>query len=362
MSGGFWHGKAVLLTGHTGFKGSWLALWLSHLGARVVGYSLAPPTKPSNFVVSRVGERMRSIEGNVCDLERLTRCVAEYRPEIVLHLAAQSLVRPSYRDPVETYRTNVLGTVNLLEAVRQTQTAKAVVVVTSDKCYENREWERGYRERDPMGGYDPYSSSKGCAELVAAAYRSSYFHPDHLDRHGVGVATARAGNVIGGGDWSLDRLIPDVLAAHAQGAELTIRNPAAVRPWQFVLEPLHGYLTLAERLYGDARGFGEAWNFGPRDDDVLPVETVVKKLSAHLKGGICFRIESDASLHEADMLKLDCSKAFAKLGWQPRTTIDDALRLTSEWQNEQLSNGDMQAVSLAQIRAFESRPRVAQPI
>ncbi len=354
MTNDFWRGKRVLVTGHTGFKGSWLSLWLGHRGARVVGYSLPPPTSPSNFKVSRVGERVHSVTADVGDVESLKNCVAEHRPEMVFHLAAQSLVRQSYLDPVETYRTNILGTVNVLEAVRQCSTARAVVIVTSDKCYENREWVWGYRETEPMGGYDPYSSSKGCAELVAAAYRSSYFHPDDHARHGIGIATARAGNVIGGGDWSTDRLIPDILNAHARAEELIIRNPSAIRPWQFVLEPLQGYLTLAESLYSDGRRFAEAWNFGPSDDDVLPVEAVVKKLSAQLKGGLRYRVSQDAALHEAILLKLDCSKATTKLGWRPRTSIDDALRLIADWQNQMLSNEDMQAVSLGQIRAFES--------
>ena len=254
VSGEFWREKTVLVTGHTGFKGSWLSLWLSHLGARVAGFGLAPSSAKSNFVVSRVAERLSSIEGDVCDLDRLKESLAEHRPEIVFHLAAQSLVRPSYADPIETFRTNVLGTATVLEAIRRQPTAKAVVIVTSDKCYENREWSWGYRENDPLGGRDPYSSSKGCAELVTASFRSSYFHPDDHGRHGVGVATARAGNVIGGGDWATDRLVPDILDAHGRSEELVIRNPSAVRPWQYVLEPLDGYMTLAERLYDDGRG------------------------------------------------------------------------------------------------------------
>ena len=269
MSGEFWRDKTVLVTGHTGFKGSWLSLWLSQLGARVVGFGLAPSSSKSNFVVSRVAERIRSVEGDVCDLDRLEGSLAEHRPEIVFHLAAQALVRPSYADPIETFRTNVLGTANALEAIRRHPAVRAVVVVTSDKCYENREWLWGYREDEPLGGRDPYSGSKGCAELVAASFRSSYFHPDDHERHGVGVATARAGNVIGGGDWATDRLIPDILDAHGRSEELVIRNPSAVRPWQFVLEPLDGYLTLAERLYDDGPPVSEAWNFGPRESDVL---------------------------------------------------------------------------------------------
>jgi CDP-glucose 4,6-dehydratase len=360
VTGGFWREKTVLVTGHTGFKGSWLSLWLSELGARVVGYGLAPSSPKSNFVVSRVAERIRSIEGDVCDLSRLEECLAEHRPEIVFHLAAQSLVRPSYADPIETFRTNVLGTANVLEAIRRHPTTRAVVIVTSDKCYENREWVWGYRENEPMGGRDPYSSSKGCAELVTASYRSSYFHPDDHARHGTGVATARAGNVIGGGDWATDRLIPDILSAHGRSDELIVRNPSAVRPWQFVLEPLDGYMVLAERLCTDGPAFAEAWNFGPREGDVLSVEALVNRLAEHLEGGIRYRVAQDAALHEATQLRLDCSKASARLGWRPRTSVDDALRLIADWQNHLLSEEDMQAVSLGQIQAFQSLPEVAR--
>jgi CDP-glucose 4,6-dehydratase len=354
VSDEFWRDKRVLVTGHTGFKGSWLSLWLSHLGARVVGYGLAPPSAQSNFVASRVGERISSVEADICDLDRLTETLAEHGPEIVFHLAARSLVRPSYADPIETMRTNVLGTASVLEAIRRQPGAKAVVVVTSDKCYENREWVWGYRETDPMGGHDPYSASKGCAELVTASFRSSYFPPGEHGRHGIGVATARAGNVIGGGDWSTDRLVPDILAAHGRSEELVIRNPTAVRPWQFVLEPLGGYMALAACLYSDGPGFSEAWNFGPLEADALSVESLVKRLGTHLPAGLRYRVVTDPDLHEATQLKLDCSKASVKLGWQPRTTVDDALKLTADWQTQLLADNDMQAVSLEQIEAFQS--------
>ena len=248
----------------------------------------------------------------------------------------------------------MIGTVNVLEAIRQTPSAKAVVVITSDKCYENREWIWGYRESEPMGGHDPYSSSKGCTELVAASYRSSYFPPDKHAKHGVGLATARAGNVIGGGDWSPDRLVPDLLNAHAQGRKVLIRNPTAIRPWQFVLEPLVGYMVLAERLYEDGAAYAEAWNFGPREDDALPVKDLIKRLSILLDGGIQYCVNSDPILHEAMLLKLDCSKASARLDWRPRTSINDTLKLIADWQNSLLSGRDMQAVSLAQIDAFQS--------
>lgn len=350
VSGEFWRDKTVLVTGHTGFKGSWLSLWLSQLGAKVVGYALAPSSSESHFVASRVGERIRSIEADVCDVDRVTESLAEHRPEIVFHLAAQPLVRPSYADPLETFRINVLGTASVLEAIRRQGGTKAVVVVTSDKCYENQEWLWGYRETEPLGGRDPYSASKGCAELVVASFRSSYFPPGH----GTSVATARAGNVVGGGDCATDRLVPDIVAAHDRSEELVIRNPSAVRPWQFVLEPLDGYMTLAERLYTDGPAFAEAWNFGPREGDALSVEAIVQRMDSHLSGTIRYRVVPDADLHEASQLRLDCAKAAAKLRWRPRTSVDDALKLTAEWQDQLRSGADMQTVSLGQIQAFQS--------
>ena len=272
VNSAFWKDKRVLLTGHTGFKGSWLSLWLQSMGAQVTGYALAPPSNPSLFDVAEVGKGMTSIIGDIGDLERLRAVFAEHKPEIVIHMAAQALVRYSYVEPVETYSTNVMGTVNLLEAVRGTDSVRAVVNVTSDKCYENREWVWGYRENEAMGGFDPYSNSKGCAELVTAAYRNSYFHPGQYKEHGVAIASGRAGNVIGGGDWADDRLIPDIMRAITQGKPVNIRNPHAIRPWQHVLEPLSGYLLLAQKLFEDGPAYAEGWNFGPNDEDAKPVQ------------------------------------------------------------------------------------------
>ncbi len=285
VSPAFWKGKRVLVTGHTGFKGSWLSLWLQSMDAQVVGYALAPPTNPSLFEVAEVAKGMTSIIGDIRDLEHLRRVFAEHKPEIVIHMAAQPLVRYSYIEPVETYSTNVMGTVNLLEAVRSTGSVKAVVNVTSDKCYENREWVWGYRENEAMGGYDPYSNSKGCAELVTSAYRNSYFHPEKYGTHGVAIASGRAGNVIGGGDWAGDRLIPDIVRAIMQGKPVNIRSPHAIRPWQHVLEPLSGYLVLAQKLYEEGAAYAEGWNFGPNDEDAKPVQWIVEKLTQGLGRG-----------------------------------------------------------------------------
>ena len=352
MNATFWRGKRVLMTGHTGFKGSWLSLWLQSMGAQVVGYALAPPTTPSLFDVAEVGKAMASIIGDIRDLEKLRAVFTEHKPEIVIHMAAQPLVRYSYIEPVETYSTNVMGTVNLLEAVRSTPSVKAVVNITSDKCYENREWVWGYRETEAMGGYDPYSSSKGCAELVASAYRNSYFHPDKYQQHGVAIASARAGNVIGGGDWAGDRLIPDILRAIMQGTPVNIRSPHAIRPWQHVLEPLAGYLQLAQKLYIDGTAFAEGWNFGPNDEDAKPVQWIVENLTAAWGEGASWKLDGGVHPHEAHYLKLDCSKAKIQLGWQPKWHLDTTLDAIVEWHRAHRDGKDMRTLSLRQIQHY----------
>ncbi|MDP2761383.1 MAG: CDP-glucose 4,6-dehydratase [Sideroxyarcus sp.] len=350
----FWQGKRVLLTGHTGFKGSWLSLWLQSMDAQVVGYALAPPTNPSLFEVAGVGLGMTSVIGDIRDLEHLRRVFAEHQPEIVIHMAAQPLVRYSYIEPVETYSTNVMGTVNLLEAVRSTASVKAVVNVTTDKCYENREWAWGYRENEPMGGYDPYSSSKGCAELVTATYRNSYFHPAKYKEHGVAIASGRAGNVIGGGDWADDRLIPDIMRAITQGKAVNIRNPHAIRPWQHVLEPLSGYLLLAQKLYEEGASYAEGWNFGPNDEDAKPVQWIVEKLTQAWGAGASWVLDGGDHPHEAHYLKLDCSKAKSRLDWHPKWHLDEALNVIVEWQRAYRDGKDMKALTLNQIQQYSN--------
>jgi len=352
MNQDFWRGKRVLLTGHTGFKGSWLSLWLQSMGAQVVGYALSPPTNPSLFEIAEVGKGMTSIIGDIRDLEKLRAVFAEHKPEIVIHMAAQPLVRYSYIEPVETYSTNVMGTVNLLEAVRSTPSVKAVVNVTSDKCYENREWVWGYRESEAMGGYDPYSSSKGCAELVAAAYRNSYFHPEKYPQHGVAIASARAGNVIGGGDWAGDRLIPDILRAIIEGQPVNIRSPHAIRPWQHVLEPLSGYLQLAQKLYEKGAAYADGWNFGPNDEDAKPVQWIVENLTRSWGEGASWVLDDDDHPHEAHYLKLDCSKAKARLDWHPRWRLDHTLDAIIDWHRAHRDGKDMRALSLSQIQQY----------
>lgn len=353
MNPDFWRGRHVFVTGHTGFKGGWLCLWLQHLGARVTGYSLPAPTQPSLFEVAGVAQGMTSILGDVRDGARLAQAMAEAAPEIVIHMAAQPLVRRSYVDPVETYSTNVMGTVNLLEAVRKAPSVRAVINVTTDKCYENREWVWGYRESDPMGGHDPYSSSKGCAELVTAAYRASYFNPTAHEARGAALASARAGNVIGGGDWAPDRLIPDILAAFAQKRPVVIRHPNAIRPWQHVLEPLRGYLTLAERLVQGGPAYAEGWNFGPRDEDAQPVSWLVEQLRAMWGTGAAWKVDGGAHPHEAGYLKLDISKARARLDWHPTLGLSEALRWVVDWSRASRDGADLRAYTLGQIANYQ---------
>lgn len=353
MNPAFWRGKRVFVTGHTGFKGSWLSLWLQNLGADITGYALKPPTAPSLFEEARVAEGMKSIEGDIRDFVFLKSSIEAAQPEIIIHMAAQSLVRYSYEHPVETYATNVMGTVHILEAVRTTPSIRAVVNITTDKCYENRESIWGYREDDPMGGYDPYSNSKGCAELVTAAYRSSFFNGKDYDNHGVAVATVRAGNVIGGGDWAEDRLLPDILSGFEQGKVVTIRNPHAIRPWQHVMEPLRGYLTLAERLFESGTVFAQGWNFGPNEDGAKPVGWIVDKMAALWGGGAQWQLDSCDHPHEAHYLKLDISKARSQLDWRPALSLEDALRLIVYWARQRQAGADVRDLTLAQIHDYQ---------
>ena len=340
----FWRGKRVFLTGHTGFKGGWLSLWLRQLGAELHGYALAPAGEHNLFYAAHVADGMGSTIADVRDLAALKSALGAFRPDIVIHLAAQPLVRQSYADPVETYATNVMGTVHLLEAVRATPGVRAVVNVTTDKCYENREWPWGYREDEAMGGHDPYSSSKGCAELVSSAYRRSFFQ-----HGGPALATARAGNVIGGGDWATDRLVPDILRAFERCEPVVIRHPQATRPWQHVLDPLAGYLTLAQRLWHDGEAVAEGWNFGPRDEDARPVQWIVEQLAQQWGADARWRLDDGAHPHEANFLKLDISKARARLHWAPRWRLADALRHTVAWHRAWHGGQDARTLCLAQI-------------
>ena len=354
VMGNFYKGKRVFVTGHTGFKGSWLCLCLSRLGASVTGYALEPPTSPSLFASAAIGDVVDSHIADVRDAGLLARTLCAAQPDIVFHLAAQPLVRDSYKIPLETYSTNVMGTVNLLEAVRGCPTVRAVVNITTDKCYENNEWEWGYRENDRLGGYDPYSNSKACAELVTAAYRSSFFPPAEYHRHGVAIATARAGNVIGGGDWATDRLIPDIILSLAKGEPVRIRNPHAIRPWQHVLEPLNGYLLLAQKLTECGVEYGEAWNFGAADDDARPVEWIVRRMCALSGNNANFEIDSGDHVHEASYLKLDCSKARMRLGWQPRWHLEKALQSIIEWNYARTSGGDVRECCFTQFEEYNT--------
>jgi CDP-glucose 4,6-dehydratase len=349
---GFWHGRKVFVTGHTGFKGSWLCLWLEALGAEVTGYALDPPTHPNLFEQAGAAAGIRSIRGDVRDFDRLKASLTDCRPEVVIHMAAQSVVRRGYENPIETYSTNVMGTVHLLEALRQLERPCAVVNVTSDKCYENREWAWGYRENEPMGGHDPYSNSKGCAELVTSAYRDSFFSSAAAS-NGIALASARAGNAVGGGDWTANQLIPDLMRAFLAGRACLIRNPAATRPWQFVLEPLRGYLMLAERLTQDPSAFSSGWNFGPADSDAQPVSFIADQLMNLWGAGASWESDGAAHPHEAHFLKLDASRAKASLGWRPVLPLVDALGWIVEWYRACKAGCDLRRFTQTQIARYE---------
>jgi CDP-glucose 4,6-dehydratase len=346
----FWKNKKVFLTGHTGFKGSWLSIWLASMGAKVTGYALAPNTTPNLFDVLAIDSLIeKSHITDIRDLTSLQKAISEAKPDVVIHMAAQPLVRYSYANPVETYATNVMGTVHLLESTRTVDSVHATVVVTTDKCYDNKEWVWGYRENEPMGGFDPYSNSKGCAELVTSAYRQSYFSSSNSMNK---VASARAGNVIGGGDWSEDRLIPDAIKAFEANLSLMIRNPLATRPWQHVLEPLSGYLILAQALYEQGSAFASAWNFGPHDEDNRSVQEVVELVISQWGDSAGWKKEGSEQPHEANLLKLDCSKAHAQLGWAPKWDLETATQKIVEWQKAFQAKESMQEVSLAQINQY----------
>lgn len=352
MNREFWRDRRVFLTGHTGFKGSWLSLWLQFLGAKVTGYATDPPTNPSLFELARVNEGMKSIIGDIRDIDLLRDAYQSAEPEIVIHMAAQPLVRQSYVNPIETYNTNVIGTLNLLEVIRNVGGPTAVVNITTDKCYANREWVWGYREDEPLGGHDPYSSSKACSELVTASYRNSFFNNPKDGCARIALATARAGNVIGGGDWAKDRLIPDILTGFQLGDTVRIRNPEAIRPWQHVLDPLRGYLMLAERLYKDGNKYAEGWNFGPRDEDSRPVSWIVARMASYFGPDAKWTIDDGAKPHEASYLKLDISKAVNRLGWSPILSLDQSISLIMEWSYSMNIGKDVKALTCKQIEDY----------
>jgi CDP-glucose 4,6-dehydratase len=342
----FWQGKRVFLTGHTGFKGSWLSLWLASLGTEVKGYALHPPTSPSLFDEAKVGEVIDSQIGDIRDQDALYESMLEFNPDILIHMAAQPLVRYSYDAPIETYEVNVIGTAKVLEVARSCSNLKAIINITTDKCYENDERSQGYKEDDPMGGYDPYSSSKGCAELVASAYRRSF-----LQEQGIGLASVRAGNVIGGGDWADDRLIPDILRSFEKSEPVVIRNPKATRPWQHVLEPLSGYLILAEKLYRNQKVYAEGWNFGPNEKDVKPVDWILDKMILKWPDA-SWKLDQNSSPHEAGFLKLDITKAESKLGWRPVWGLSYTLERIVSWHKAWLDREDLQTICLAEIKEY----------
>lgn len=348
----FWKNKRVFITGHTGFKGSWLVIWLHTLGAKVTGYALKPPTSPSLYEVAQVDGLVESFIADIRNIIALRDALLKTQPEIIIHMAAQPLVRESYQDPVGTFETNVMGTINLLESVRVCESVRVVVNVTTDKCYENQEWLWGYRETDMLGGYDPYSNSKACSELVTSSYRQSFFNINAAAAQNVGIATARAGNVIGGGDWATDRLVPDIVKAVSKGKTVNLRNPMATRPWQHVLDPLSGYLLLAQKLYQDPCQYSEAWNFGPEERDIKNVEYLVRAMCGKFASTGGFKIDSGKHPHEAGLLKLDCAKAKSRLCWHPRWNLDKSLDKVVEWVKGYEAGSNMLVICRSQIQDY----------
>lgn len=344
----FWAGKRVMLTGHTGFKGSWLSIWLASMKAEVYGFALQPATSPSLYREALVADNLTSVIGDVRDLCAVQSAVESFKPEIIIHMAAQPLVRESYQYPVDTYATNVMGTVHLLEAAKNVDSVQVILNITSDKCYENKEWLWGYREDEPMGGYDPYSSSKGCSELVTSAYRRSFY-----EERGIAVASARAGNVIGGGDWSADRLIPDIFRAIDKNQPVIIRNPYAIRPWQHVIEPLSGYLILIQKLYVQRQEFSQGWNFGPNDNDVYTVEWIANYIIKSWGDGVSWKLDENSHPHEANYLKLDISKSKLKLDWHPVWSLSTALEMVIDWHKCWKSGSDIKQKCMEQISHYQ---------
>lgn len=351
MNRAFWKNRKVLVTGHTGFKGSWLCIWLAELGAKVIGYGLDPKNVEDNFVTSKVSERITDIRGDIRNRALLQKTFDTYQPEIVFHLAAQPLVRLSYEEPFETYEINVMGTLNVLEAIRKTDSVAAGVMITTDKCYENKETLKGYVETDAFGGYDPYSSSKACDEILIASYRSSYMNPLEYEKHHKAIASVRAGNVIGGGDWALDRIVPDCIRAIEEDEPIKIRNPHSVRPFQHVLEPLSGYMLLAERLYENPKGYGEGWNFGPREDSIWTVWNVASSIIKYYGKGELLDASGEDSVHEAAKLMLNIDKAEVRLDWHPGLNVDTAIAWTVEWYKNRFSR-NTHDICVEQIERF----------
>lgn len=356
MNKEFWNKKKVLLTGHTGFKGSWLSLWLQKLNAQVIGFSKSVPTNPSLFELADIENGMISIMGNVCDYDKLEKTIKEHEPEIVIHMAAQAILRESYSNPIETYATNVMGTVNLLESIRNVGNVRVILNITTDKCYEPNDSSKGHLETDRLGGYDPYSNSKACSELVTSSFRNSFFNPKEYKKHGTSLATCRAGNVIGGGDWGKDRLIPDIMRGILDNKVIKIRNPNSTRPWQHVLDPLNGYMNLAEKLWSSGSEFSEGWNFGPLENDEKPVKWIVEKLTKQWSNNIKWDIDNSVNLHEENYLRLSCLKASSRLSWTPKLSLEQGLEWTIEWYKQYKQNNDMRNITEQQIEKFQKLP------